>query len=239
LSKNRDLPANHLQTLNLGAWGSLNRFQTPINPQIGCGGGSINSVKRSNNPPKKGAQEMRGTNVHTFVPRNAWYKCVAIDTPRAMWSVAFCRLPPLRQASARPAVHVLRRSAQHLQPGREPQCDRCVGLHFQGGVGELRDLCAQKIGKSRDHMGVAIYLYKKDPTPGPRRPKDPRRKGFASFDRVYTSSSAPQCERIPIPTMNTVFAFLIMCPSFPQTDRGPRKGKFVLFGNIRLINAKN
>jgi hypothetical protein len=37
-------------------------------------GGSINSVKRSNNPPKKGAEEMRGTNVHTFVPRNAWYK---------------------------------------------------------------------------------------------------------------------------------------------------------------------
>jgi hypothetical protein len=29
--------------------------------------------------------------------------------PRAMWSVAYCRLPPLRQASTRPAVHVLRR----------------------------------------------------------------------------------------------------------------------------------
>jgi len=34
------------------------------------------------------------------------------------------------------------------------------------------------------------------PYTGPRRPKDPRRKGFASFARVYTSSSAPQCERI-------------------------------------------
>jgi hypothetical protein len=32
-------------------------------------------------------------------------------------------------------------SAQHLQPGREPQCDLCVGLHFQGVVGECsRDL---------------------------------------------------------------------------------------------------
>jgi len=37
------------------------------------------------------------------------------------------------------------------------------------------------------------------PYTGPRRPKDPRRKGFASFARVYTSSSAPQCERIVPP----------------------------------------
>ena len=33
----------------------------------------------------------------------------ASDPPRALWSVAYCRLRPLRQASARPAAHVLRR----------------------------------------------------------------------------------------------------------------------------------
>jgi hypothetical protein len=33
----------------------------------------------------------------------------ASDPPRALWSVAYCRLLPLRQASARPAAHVLRR----------------------------------------------------------------------------------------------------------------------------------
>ncbi len=58
----------------------------------------------------------------------------------------------------------------------------------------------QKIGKSRDHKGVASTL-KKTPPPGPRRPKGPRRKyvclseGFR-LTEFYTSSSSPQCEEI-------------------------------------------
>jgi hypothetical protein len=51
----------------------------------------------------------------------------------------------------------------------------------------------QKIGKSRDHKGVGIYWYKKDPTPGAEKSQRPP----SVFDRVYTSSSAPCVKELP------------------------------------------
>ena len=57
------------------------------------------------------------------------------------------------------------------------------------------DLCAQKSGNLVTTRVLPSTGTKKTPPPGPRRPKDPRRKGFASFARIYTSSSAPQCEK--------------------------------------------
>jgi hypothetical protein len=57
------------------------------------------------------------------------------------------------------------------------------------------ELCAQKSGNLVTTRVLPSTGTKKTPPSGPRRPKDPRRKGFASFARVYTSSSAPQCER--------------------------------------------
>jgi hypothetical protein len=89
-------------------------------------------------------------------------------------------------------------AALRLQPGREPQCGRCVGLHSRRR-GRVFDLCAQKSGNLVTTRVLPSTGTKKTPPPGPRRPKDPRRKGFASFARVYTSSSAPQCERIGPP----------------------------------------
>jgi hypothetical protein len=70
----------------------------------GCGGGSINSGEAIT-PQEKGAEEMRGTNVHTFVPRNAWYKCVAIDTSVKHGAVTLRidRLQVLRRRTAPPA----------------------------------------------------------------------------------------------------------------------------------------
>jgi hypothetical protein len=36
----------------------------------------------------------------------------------------------------------------------------------------------KKIGKSRDHKGVAIYWYKKDPTPGAETSQRPPSEGL-------------------------------------------------------------
>ena len=60
-------------------------------------------------------------------------------------------------------------------------------LSFTLGCEETERSWIILMDQGLEHRGVAIYWYKKDPTPGPRRPKDPRRKGFASFARVYTS----------------------------------------------------
>ncbi len=45
--------------------------------------------------------------------------------------------------------------------------------------GELREFnVPQKIGKSRDHKGVAIYWYKKDPTPEAKTSQRPPSEGL-------------------------------------------------------------
>ena len=70
-------------------------------------------------------------------------------------------------------------AAQHLQPGREPQCTGVWGCIFkEAWESVLRDLCAQKSGNLVTTRVLPSYWYKKDPTPGAETSQRPPSEGF-------------------------------------------------------------